>query len=539
MSDTEVQLARFMSLFKGRTNRYGVFEITGAVGNKLEGKARTVNDELTDQQYRKHLFSDELAIGVVPLDADNRCNFAAIDIDQYSNSEALTARLLKDIEEQKIRVVPCRSKSGGLHLYAFFSDPLPSEIVIEYMRRISSLLGVASLLSEKTGELNPVEVFPKQTRADKSGSWINLPYHNHSRLALNAKGQELTLDTFLDIAEASRQSLSEVKEFLKKREHVKTYQSSEGMDIFEGCPPCFIGYLNTKKDGKVGKGARNEMFANILVYLKKRYPSDWEEAAREYNEVIIDPPLSENEVRTIVASYRTKDYFYKCSSAPICNFCDKSLCRTREFGINVTENIEFGDLVVCAGEPKSYLWTINGTEVEFEGDDIVALSSVQFRRKVLDQGGTLLPHKLKMDDINKMLIEKLKTARRMEFDLESSPKGVLFSHVKNYLEDNRVRKTGLGRAEIYDMIANHKTYRLKEDGVYKWLFRIENLLAYLDNVRFKEYVKTKITKILKEELSAVPKRTGYAGGEKTVRYWTIDETLLESKTGAGEVETYE
>lgn len=537
MSSQEVLLARFMSLFRGRSFRYGVFEVTGLVGNKQEGKARTVSDDLTDQQYRKHLFTDDMAIGVVPLDDDNMCSFAAIDIDQYSNSADLTHRLLTDIKALGIKVVPCRSKSGGLHLYAFFSEPLQPELVIDYMRRVSSLLGVASLLSEKTGELSPVEVFPKQVRAEKTGSWINLPYHNGTRLALNDTGKEVDLDVFLDLAEAKRQSAADLKTFLKKREHEAVLASSDGGDALEGCPPCFTGYLRTQPEAKVGKGARNEMFANILVYLKKRYPSEWEEAALEYNQELIVPPLPDSELKSLIASYRTKDYFYKCNSAPICNFCDKALCRTKEYGINVTESIEFGDLVVCAGEPKSYLWTINGTEIEFDVDDVVAPSSIPFRRKVLDQGGVLLPHKMKMEDVNKMLLDKLKTARHMEFDLEASPRGVLFSHVRNYLEDNQVRKTNMTKAEIYDLVNNHKTCKLKEDGTHVWFFKVTNLLAYLDHMRFREYVKTKIVKILKEELGALSKQTSYAGGDRHLRYWTIDNTLLEAKLG--ETETYD
>jgi len=52
--------------------------------------------------------------------------------------------------------VPCRSKSGGLHLYLFFLEALPAELVDAKLKQFVTWLG----LSKET------ERFPKQTHLE-------------------------------------------------------------------------------------------------------------------------------------------------------------------------------------------------------------------------------------------------------------------------------------------------------------------------------------------------------------------------------------
>ena len=75
---------KLFELFKGLTRAHGVYEVTGrdASKNKVNGKARTVQNELTETEWSNHLAGKQ-GIGVVPINDDNECSFAAIDIDIY------------------------------------------------------------------------------------------------------------------------------------------------------------------------------------------------------------------------------------------------------------------------------------------------------------------------------------------------------------------------------------------------------------------------------------------------------------------------
>jgi hypothetical protein len=43
--------------------------------------------------------------------------------------------------------------------------------------------------------------------------------------------------------------------------------------------------------------------------------------------------LSESEVEIIKRQHDKKEWGYKCNDTPMCNLCDKKLCRERKFGI--------------------------------------------------------------------------------------------------------------------------------------------------------------------------------------------------------------
>jgi hypothetical protein len=52
-----------------------------------------------------------------------------------------------------------------------------------------------------------------------------------------------------------------------------------------------------------------------------------------FNYEKLDKPLPSGEVNTLVKSVSKKDYAYTCKQSPICNYCEKSKCVKREFGI--------------------------------------------------------------------------------------------------------------------------------------------------------------------------------------------------------------
>ena len=95
----------------------------GIIDNKmLTGYGKKV---ITKTQIGKHMVQNELDLGVVlnSLGPDGRGIFAAIDVDIYDNQELLE-KVVKQIYSENIPLVPCYSKSNGLHLYLFSKEPL-------------------------------------------------------------------------------------------------------------------------------------------------------------------------------------------------------------------------------------------------------------------------------------------------------------------------------------------------------------------------------------------------------------------------------
>src|SRR5688572_26098650 len=85
---------------------------------KLEGDAGTMREPVTLNHYKLHL-GGEQGLGIVPVTDKGTCWFAAIDVDQYEDLDY--AGLDEKIDRLGLTLIVCQTKSGGAHLYQFFS----------------------------------------------------------------------------------------------------------------------------------------------------------------------------------------------------------------------------------------------------------------------------------------------------------------------------------------------------------------------------------------------------------------------------------
>ena len=156
---------KFSEIFAGNTNGYGLYN---------DGEHIFIKKPVTKELYAKHL-TGKISLGIVPIRADGKCKFGALDIDDHKNSEIKKdfdyKKLLEKINFLKLPLVVCRSKSGGAHCYLFLTEWVSAATVRQTLKKMSYALGY------KRGT---VEIFPKQDRlkSGESGSFINLPYHN-------------------------------------------------------------------------------------------------------------------------------------------------------------------------------------------------------------------------------------------------------------------------------------------------------------------------------------------------------------------------
>src|SRR5210317_216277 len=95
---------KFHQLFHGLNRAYGIYEVneTTAKGKRV-GKARTTVGEVTTELWQQHL-DGEQSLGIVPINDDNECNFAAIDIDvKFFESDYMD--LLGNIKQLQLPLV--------------------------------------------------------------------------------------------------------------------------------------------------------------------------------------------------------------------------------------------------------------------------------------------------------------------------------------------------------------------------------------------------------------------------------------------------
>jgi hypothetical protein len=361
-------LERFKEVFAGLQTAYGQTKITDELSEngKHEAKSFTKKEPVTDLLWQKHLNGDEPALGIVPIREDNRCKWGCIDIDTYPFDHK---DFIKKIRDKDIPMILFRSKSGGAHVFLFAKEFVAASLMRERLKKIASTLGYAK-----------AEIFPKQDyiRADRgdTGSFLNVPYHGSDksvRFAFDDEGEALKIEEFFKLYD--KYSLTE-----KELVNLKICETDNTDDLLKGAPPCLQTIL---KDG-MPEGGRNDMMYNIGVYLKKRFPNEWESKMYVYNEQYMKPPLKHTEMTKSIESLGKKDYLYKCKLEPIVSFCNSKVCSKREFGVG--DNVpppEITGISKYPSDPPLYFVNIDGLSVEV--DDITLHDPEKFSVACMNQ----------------------------------------------------------------------------------------------------------------------------------------------------------
>ena len=85
---------------------------------KTKAKSYVVRKPLTVDLVQSHLDGGN-GVGAIPINEDNKCKFGALDIDVYPLDHAA---LIKQLSENNVPCIVCRSKSGGAHVFFFFKE---------------------------------------------------------------------------------------------------------------------------------------------------------------------------------------------------------------------------------------------------------------------------------------------------------------------------------------------------------------------------------------------------------------------------------
>ena len=151
-SGAAILAPRFRTLFAGLERAHGEYRnITvdeRRADGKCKGQAITKPEPVTDALWASHL-EGTTGIGIIPIRDDNTSVFGAIDIDVYADLDP--GQVAATVHRLRFPLVPCRSKSGGLHLYLFASAPVSSAMMQARLKQMAAALGHTN-----------AEIFPKQ-----------------------------------------------------------------------------------------------------------------------------------------------------------------------------------------------------------------------------------------------------------------------------------------------------------------------------------------------------------------------------------------
>ena len=483
---------RFMKLFQGYQQAHGQYRVQKREADgKMSGRAVTVSEAATKEHFESHLKGGDYILGIIMLKDDNSCNFGVIDID--IRGEVKLKDTLDELEKkiQDTPLVMCRSKSGGAHLYLFCEPAIAAIDMVSKLNEFAAGLGYGG-----------VEIFPKQiSRANDldRGNWINLCYWDGDETERHAihNGKKLNLEQFLDLAEKKRTSYEELEKL-----------QPDLVDNFADGPPC-LQHIMTMG---FPEGGRNISLFNVGVYYRKKNPDDWQEDLMRFNYENLDQPLPSGEVNSLVKSVSKKDYAYTCKQSPICNYCEKSKCMKREFGVGGYgggQAIEISAITKYETENRqSVRWyiEIGGERIEVTTQQLLDQRQLQkLCVEKLNKCPATMPGPKWEQAINSLL----ESVEIIQDPDDASPQGQFEKMLDSFI-------TGKVQARHRDEIMNGKPWNDTDEG--KVFFRSEDLFIYLEARRFRYQSQHQVWSWLR---STGGDRKTFRIKSKPVKVWSV------------------
>jgi hypothetical protein len=346
-------------------------------------------------------------------------------------------------------------------------------------------------MQDKLNEIRSVlgyggsEVFPKQRELkskDDTGNFLNLPYFNcgqTTRYAFMEDGEAASIDAFFELYERYKQ------------QDISTIEIKRPESEFDDGPPCIESLTQDKlKDG------RDRVIYQYIIYAKRKWPENWQDKIFEFNYKHFTTPLDQKIITAKIKNNEKNDFHYKCNEEPMCNVCDKKLCKKRKFGIG--QEVTFPgltDLQVVNLEEPYYYMNVDGQRLYLDSAKHLANQSL-FQEECIKQL-RINPPTLKTGDWKKITTILLNGAEITEPAEGTGTKDIL----NNYLEDycvNRIQK------DDYEDLRNGGTYT--KDGFHHFVF--DNFFNnYLSRKHWRvPYQRT--SQMLKDDLNCTTKRVG-------------------------------
>lgn len=473
---TNVQAQRFHLLFMGKGNTYVknmLPKTRPEKGVKVKTSITNVRGKVDADLMLSHL-NGEFGVGICPVMTDGKCHLGAIDIDYYKGK---IRKMLDIIRDYQLPLVPFRSKSGGLHCYLFLSRGVSAETMRDTLNLIIKVFSLDKMYGEEK-----VEVFPKQDKVteDGFGNALTLPYFNAEEsytYLLDLDGNEAPFEEALNRIQKRFTTIEAVRETLENLP-------------YNDAPPCLQRILLSGLVGGEDTGRNNFLFSFALYASKKYGLEGFASYVRELNNSF-ECPIEESAVESTIASIKSKEYSYRCKDIPCNGFCDKSLCKKREFGLGREKghfsDIEYGQLLRYKTAEPYYVWQLKlqGSEGDFKNivfrDEGELLDQKNFA-KVCVRFLNFAPRQVQTNDWFGTLNKYLASVKDVEVRAESdtSALSMIRQMFVRYLSNKQARRDS--PYQIHANLCVRQTYS-DESGkpVAKFFFTHTGFAEYLRN----------------------------------------------------------
>lgn len=462
---------RMLELFSGNEGHFGTHGVPDQDPNgikwTIKRTARTLRGPTTAAMWQAHI-DGKKPLGVVPIKNDGTCVWGSIDIDDY---DVDVLDVVKKVDQSKIGLVPCRSKSGGLHLFLFVQEPVEAALMRSTLSDIAASMGFAGS-----------EIFPKQTKLlveqGDQGNWIVMPYFGGDyggklkmQHGIKKSGAEMTISEFLTHSEKLKVPAADLSTVRVKKPKKERPPFSDG-------PPCLVHLASAG----VNQGGQNNTAFHMGVYYKKAFPNEWKEKLEEANQKYMRPPLPSDNLASVIRSLDKKEYQYKCKDEPMKSHCDAMLCRTRKFGVGAG-----GTYPVISGlsklntEPAIWFVEVEGARLSMSTEDLQ--NYPRFHRMCMEY-----THKcfamIRQDVWLGIVSDAMNNMTVIEASADIGVAGRFLEALETFLTDRR-------KGDKKEDLLNNKPWENEEEG--RHYFTLQSFEKFLARENFKDMPRGQIT----------------------------------------------
>ena len=498
---------KFFDIFDGNRDVYGRSELTGEVdpvSGKQKAKSWLEKRPTTPEVWEQHL-DGTTAIGQVPIRTDACITWGAVDVDVYDGRLRIED-LQSKINEYNLPFTLCRSKSGGAHLYIFFSSPIEARLARAKINEFATFFGQGGS-----------EIFPKQDRIVESadntdvsyGNWVNMPYDGPSslRYGLQADGTSaMNPSEFVDHVEATK---IDPEAFLLLPIPI------DFEEPFPDGPPCLNHIFTKELDMTTGN---NVSLFNLATYFKKSGEENWEQEVSNWNGKFTRRLPDKELQATIFKSQKKKDYNYQCGECYLKAYCNSKECAKRPFGIDESGiDPDNKSLIVLMTDPKIYYVTMKGVQVQLSTDQL--MSHPLFCKRLLEELQIVVTETMERKDWLKLVQSWMKVATVIWPPKEMTPRGQLKEILEHW------RKTATEDHER--MVQGNPVTNAQGD----LMFRSRDLTEMLKQERFTLMTQAELNVALQHFLKGTTKRYR-TQDNSSIRYWLIPGEALDQPAEA-------
>lgn len=478
----------------------------------IKKTAVTLKAPVTLALWQAHL-EGKRPLGVIPIKADSTSKWGSIDIDDYDID---LLEVVRRVEAAKLPLVPCRSKSGGLHLFLFMSEWTDAARVQGCLRDIAASLGFAGC-----------EIFPKQTKIlasqGEQGNWMVMPYYGGDyggkikfQYGLKKTGAEMTLEEFLTLAErksVTAEALDELKVNKPKesKKSAKGDSSKRPKVPFGNGPPC----LQHMAEGGFPADGRKRAIFMIGIFLKRAHPNDWKAKLDEDNQKHMKPPLPADEINSVIKSLDKKDYEYTCKEQPMAAHCNSVVCRGRKFGVGTGgEYPVIEALSKLDTDPPLWFVDIPGAHISMTTEELVNYR--KFHTLCVARANPPVAFKLLRDDVWMSILNE--ALQKVEI-IAASPDIGTAAVFHELLEEFLTNRT---RGERKEDLLRGAPWENEEEG--RHYFPIKDLERFMNRQGSKMH-RNEITTRIREDYEGGRKQMNIKGLANINVWWVMSNKI--------------